>query len=168
MAANSSSTVEDSPHDKDPEGCDSTDIEDEEQLVLVAPPRRDQRQCQELHWYTAMPSVQSTQNASNSLVPSLLLQVGLLVVLIALPSLDVAVSTAVVATAAVSITAKRLVISRLQWRHSVPLLQSTLLVYKCTTTHRCTSGKYSIYFSYSRPALKHQCPGESTHRHRAA
>ncbi len=154
MAANSSSTVEDSPHDKDPEGCDSTDIEDEEQLVLVAPPRRDQRQCQELQWYTAMSSV--------------LLQVGLLVVLIALPSLAVAVSTAVVATAAVSITAKRLVISRLQWRHSVPLLQSTLLVYKCTTTHRCTSGKYSIYFSYSRPALKHQCPGESTHRHRAA
>ncbi len=65
LSGRSSSKVNhDSPHDPRPDGCDSTDMEEEELSVSVAPPRHSQRQYQEPDRYTSVRSILSTQGVA--------------------------------------------------------------------------------------------------------
>ncbi len=98
-----SSGVADCPFDPGPEDGTGNDAEDESPSVSANSPRRSHRPRQEPDRYTEVRSVRSVPSATNSLVPSLLSLVGFLLVVTVIPSPDVAVQTAMVTAAGVSV-----------------------------------------------------------------
>ncbi len=95
-----SNEVTDLPLDPGPEDSYGADIEGESLCESAASPRRSQRQRQEPDRYTEVRSVWSAESTTDSLGPSLLFLVGMLLVAIVVLNPDMAVM-AVVAVAAV-------------------------------------------------------------------
>ena len=95
-----SNEVTDRPFDLGLEDGYGADVEGESPSESAAPPRRSQRPCQEPDWYAKVRSVRSAVNTTDSLGPSLLFLVGMLLVVVVVLNPDVAVM-AVVAVAAV-------------------------------------------------------------------
>ncbi len=96
-----------SPHDPGPESYAFADSEDEPS-VSVTLPRQGNRSRQEPDWYTEVHSVRSARGTTDSLIPSLLLLVGLLLLAVAMSNPDVAVMTVVAVAASVSMFSPQL------------------------------------------------------------
>ncbi len=97
-----SSRVTDHPVDSGPEDGYGADMEGESSSESAASPRRSQRPCQEPDRYTDVQSVRSAMSTTDSLGPSLLFLVGMLLVVFVVLNPDVAVMAAVAVTASVS------------------------------------------------------------------
>ncbi len=93
----------DHPFDPGPQDGDGADMESESFSGSAASPRRSNRQCQEPDRCTAGGSVRSEEETTGSLVPCLLTLIGLLFVVIVVPSPDVMVVAAVVTAAGLCI-----------------------------------------------------------------
>ncbi len=114
VADEPSTEVPSSPHDPSPESYPGTDSEDEPS-ESIAPPRRGSRPRQEPDHYTEVCSVRSARETADSLIPSLLLLVALLLVVVAMSNLDVAVMAVVTLAASVSMFSPKLLPPWTRW-----------------------------------------------------
>ncbi len=97
-----SSEVTDHPFDPGPEDGYGTDMEGESFSESAASPKRSQQQCQEPGWYTEVRSVRSAVSTTDSLGPSLLFMVGMLLVVVVVLNPEVAVMAVVAVAASIS------------------------------------------------------------------
>ncbi len=109
-----STEVQSSPHDPGPESYPGTDSENEPS-ESVAPPRRGSRPRQEPDRYTEVHSVRTVQETADSLIPSLLLLVPLLLVVVAMSNPDVAVMAVVAVATSVSMFSPQLLLPWTRW-----------------------------------------------------
>ncbi len=100
VAGEPSIKVHSSPHDPGPESYSGTDSEDEPSESFASP-RHGNRPRQEPDRYTEVHSVWSVRETADSIIPSLLLLLGLLLVVVAMSNPDMAVMTVVAVAASV-------------------------------------------------------------------
>ncbi len=102
VADGPSNEVTDRPFDPGPEDGYGTNVGGENPSESAAPPRHSQRPRQEPERYTEERSVQSTVSPTDSLGPSLLFLVGMLLVVVVVLNPDVVVMAEVAVAAVVS------------------------------------------------------------------